>query len=44
MIVTMGSAEEPDPRVVVHTEKPLLMAKDYIKGFIRELKIARGEK
>lgn len=44
VIVTMGSAEEPDPRVVVHTEKPLLMAKDFIKGFIRELKIVRGEK
>lgn len=43
LAVTMGSSEEPEPRVVLQTEEPL-MAEYVIKNFIRELKIARGEK
>jgi hypothetical protein len=43
VMVTMGSAEEPEPRVVSHTEEPLL-AEFFIRAFIRELKFVRGEK
>lgn len=43
VMVTMGSAEAPEPRVVSHTEEPL-MAAFFIKAFIRELKFVRGEK
>ncbi|HWS85856.1 MAG TPA: hypothetical protein VN282_02605 [Pyrinomonadaceae bacterium] len=43
VMVTTGSAEEPEPRVVSHTEEPLL-AGFFIRAFIKELKFVRGEK
>ena len=43
LVLKMGSAEEPEPRVILRMESPS-MAKEAIQTFIRELKIARGEK
>ena len=43
LVLKMGSAEQPEPQVILYTEG-WVMAKDIIKNFIRDLKIARGEK
>ena len=43
LVVTMGSPEEPEPRIVLHTEEPQF-PEYLIKNFIHELKVARGQK